>query len=121
MRNFFRRSVESVEKDSSINQGELIEESGLPQSVKDEVEKIMVKYNSASNNGLFRIKDYRKIDIGDGKTRYLVEGSLSIHAPSSISGNNYVGNDHMQFIIEVRGDEVLKVEKKLEEEMEIAA
>ena len=121
MRNFFRRSAESVEKDQNINRGELVEENELPQNIKDEVEKIKTKYNSASNNGLFRVNDYRKIDMGDGKTRYLVEGSLSIHAPSSISGNNYVGNDHMQFIIEVQGDEILKVEKKLEEELEIAA
>lgn len=113
----FLKKFESNEKSKDTYQEEIIQENELPQYVKDEIEKIKIKYGSASNDGLFRIVDCRKISLDEDRTHYLINGSISIHAPSSLSGKNYVGSRDVQFIIEVQDGKVLKTEKKVKEEL----
>ena len=104
MRNLFEFFKKKAEKNDGIEVGEIVREEDLPQPVEEEINKLKSKYNSASNEGLLRISGFERANLGDGKTRYFVNGIIDRHVPTSISGENYTGNESVRFRIDISGD-----------------
>ena len=95
------------EKIPKKEKGEKIGKHSLGDPVYDELVRIEKKYSLSNDVGLFNCQDCYKLDLGNGKQRYTIVGTISLATMDATRKSTPV-----EFIIETDGINITLSEEK---------